>query len=271
MRIWHAWIPALDNTVFFQQYINSMSKQTASLYPVINISRIKNPNRLYAFFVLGFFIKAIMLIPAAIWLWLVNLALYVMLFLNSFVVLFTGKYWKPTYEMQVLSIALTTKMYFFFFGISNNYPGFSEKISDFSVSFSYPEHPNRWFAFPVLGGLARFMLLIPFLFYFNVIQYAAIYGAIIASFPVLFTGKYPEVFYELVRDNVRQNLSISLYLSGIHDNYPIWWISMNHRAIKIVLIILAVIALLFNFIGRTNSGHNTRQSNYSLPTTNSNY
>lgn len=129
------------------------------------------------------------------------------------------------------------------------------------MTIAYPEHPNRLFAIPIFGGIARGILLIPYLIYATVMLYGAIYGSFAASLVILFKGTYPESFYEMERDSVRLLESTVLYLSGLSDTYPSWWISMNHKTTKIILIIIGILAFLFR------SGHSTTTHTYtSQPT-----
>lgn len=233
-----------------------MATQTAAkknLYPSIRIDRIKNPNRFYAFFIVGGFVKILILIPVWIELLVLGIAQGILSIINSFVVLFTGKYWKPCYTLSLGLFRMNTKVSYFMAGLTNKYPGFSLDIQDdFDVNMAMPDKPNRLFAIPILGGLARIILLIPFLIYTSVIQYAAMIGAVVASFPVLFKGYYPESLYEINRDNMRVSLASSAYVAGLSDSYPNFWISMNHKTVKIILIILGTLYMLSNFFRSAN-------------------
>lgn len=233
-----------------------------ALYPVIDIPRIKNPNRFYAFPIIGGLAKIVMLIPVFIWFFLVGFAAWFMsIFINSFVVLFTGKYWKPSYEINVLLIHLVAKTAYFFNGLTNTYPGFSGELKEFTMDIPYPQHPNRFFAVPIIGGLARGIITIPYFCYIYILQNGAGLAAVVASFPVLFSGKYPEACYELVRDFTRLVLASSLYGYGLEDRYPSFWISMNHKVAKIVLIVVGILFLILNHLGGGNK-QNTYQQQY---------
>jgi hypothetical protein len=217
--------------------------QPAHSYPQISATLIKEPNRLYAFFVLGFVVKIFILIPQYIELFFLGIAALVMVILiNPFVVLFTGKYWKPAHALMSGIFKLSTKIYFYFFGLTNKYPGFDFTIKDnFSIEIPMPQKPSRFFAIPVLGGVARIIMLIPFMIYEGVIRYAAFLGMVASAFPVLFKGRYPESTFEIERDSLRLNLAMSMYMVGFSDKYPSFWISMNHQTTKIVLIILGAL------------------------------
>ncbi len=247
--------------------MDTKAPATTNFYPTFTVQHITNPNHFYAFPLLGFLVKVIMLIPQFIELMVLGIAAFFMVFvINPFVVLFTGTYWNPAYELYAGMLRLSTKIFLFMYGLTNKYPGFDFTISDtFSVEVVKPTKPNRWFAIPLLGGLARIILLIPFFIYESLIRYTAYLGMIGASFPVLFVGRYPESSYELARDSVRLNLSMSMYMSGLSDKYPSFWISMNHKTIKWILIILSVLYMLSSFgNGFKNGYYRSKQSQYNM-------
>jgi len=237
------------------------------IYPVINIPHIQKPNRFYAFPLFGFLAKLIVLIPVGIELfvlWVVNF--FVTMIINPFIVLVTGKYWKTAYELNLGLLRLTTKTYYYAFGLTDKYPGFNLEIKDnYNLEMAYPENPNRFFAIPIIGGFVRIVILIPYFIYAQVIEYAASIGVFVSFVPVLFMGKYPESTYELARDSVRVGMGATAYISGLSDKYPSFYISMNHRGVKIILIILGILALLGNF----STGRSSKKStNYKFDNTN---
>ncbi len=190
-----------------------------------------------------------MIIPVAIELVFIGLYSFILTFINSFVVLFTGKYLRHSYEINLGLTRLSAKVTFFIFGLTDKYPGFGLEIRDkFRVDVKYPNNPNRLFAVPIVGGLARFVLLIPFYIYEMVIRYAAAIGVVFSAFPVLINKRYPDSTFELARDSTRLNLAASLYIFGMSDRYPSFSISMNHKTVKVILIILgAIVSFLYFF------------------------
>lgn len=206
-----------------------------------------------------------MLIPVYIWLFLLAIAFGLMTIINSFIVLFTGHYWKSAYEISVYFIRMNLKISFFFYGLTNTYPGFSSQTTDFTVEIPYPKNPNRAFAFPIVGGIARGILLIPYYIYSSVIQNAGNIGALAASFVVLFRGTYPESFYEIARDGIRTGMAASMYTIGLSDEYPSWWISMHHKTTKIILIVFSVLFILFRVSGNFHRQFPQQQPSYTPP------
>jgi hypothetical protein len=225
-----------------------MAAKNKKIYPEISIKLIKNPSRFYAIPLLGYVIKFIIVVPVLIYLLILNIINFFVWIINSFYILFTGTYWKFAYDFNLGLIRLGAKISFFFYGMTDTYPGFSFEIDDaFSIAIPYPKTPSRFLAIPILGFLIRLILLIPYLIYQTIITRAALIALIVGSFFVTFTGKYPESDFEINRDAYRLNVASSMWFSGLSDNYPSFWISMNHKAIKIVLIVLAALMTVISY------------------------
>ncbi len=240
-----------------------------NLYPQLRVDHIQNPNRLYAVPLLGIAIKIVMCFPIFIELIFLGIASLFLMIINSFIVLLTGNYWQTAYDFFLGLLRLNTKLLLFFFGLTNTYPGFGFEIKDKTISFDMdmPKTPNRFFAIPLLGGIARIVLLIPYFIYVSVMQHASGIGAVASSFLVLFMGKYPESTYEIERDFVRLNQATAAYMVGLSDSYPSFWISMNHQTVKIILIILGALFMLGNNMSNVFSPHkNFSDQNIILPT-----
>lgn len=215
-----------------------------NLYPKLVVPHIQNPQRLWAFPILGIVIKIIILIPVLIWLYILAFAyLFLVFLINPFIVLFTGKYWDTAYNLTVGFLRIGARSSLYIFGLTDKYPGFSLSNTDPMATFDMekPQSCNRFFAVPLLGGIVRFILLIPYVIYEYVISNAAWLGVIIASFPVLFKGRYPESVYEITRDYTRVYYASTVYFSGLSDKYPSFWISMHNQTKKVLLIIFGLL------------------------------
>jgi hypothetical protein len=231
-----------------------MPSSATYLYPAIRLDHIQNPSRFYAVPIIGILAKFIMCIPIFFEFLFLGIANFFVTFLiNPFYVLFTAKYWEAAYDLNLGLIRLSAKLYYYFAGLTNKYPGLDFTIDDplLSLDLGKPQTPNKLYAIPFLGGFIRLVLLIPFYIYSGVIGNGAGIGVLISSFPVLFIGEYPESTYEMGRDGIRLNLALSAYFVGLSDSYPSFWISMNHKAIKITLIVLGALSLL----GRGSSSY----------------
>lgn len=217
------------------------------LYPKLSIKNNLKPIRLYATPFLGGIIKIILLVPQIIEAFILAPVVFVLIIINSLYVLTFGKYWDTTYELALNYIRFMVKIYFFWAGFNDIYPGFSLSTNGrFVLDIKKPSSPNRLFAFPFLGGFVRLLFLIPYLIYSQVLGNGAWVGVMASSFSVFLKGKYPESTFEFAVDTERVGLGLFFNLVGFSDRYPSFKISMRHKRIKIILIIMGVILFLFN-------------------------
>lgn len=224
------------------------------MYPEIKVNQIKNPNRFYAIPLLGFFIKLFMIIPVGIVLWFLKSAQFFFTILNACNIFFRGRYWKLAYQLNLGIMQLETNVSFFLFGLSDTYPGFSLQTTNYNLTMDFNKTPSKIFATPILGMIFRFVLMIPYMIYSQVVSLAAFLAVIVSWVMVLFMGVYPEATYEIARDSIRVNQAVTMYFLGMADSYPSWQISFNHKALKIILLILAALFFLSNFSGHLTSG-----------------
>lgn len=238
-----------------------------SLYPQIQIDRIKKPNRWYAVPLLGFLIKLIMVIPVALELWVLGWAQFAFSMLNACNIFFRGRYWKMAYDLNLGIFRLQTNMSYFLFGLTDVYPGYSLKTTNYDLDLSYNKTPSRVLATPLLGVVFRFVLMIPYIIYRHILSLAATLAVLVGWIWVLFQGRYPETVYEIVRDSVRVDIATSAYFLGMSDDYPSFWMSFNHKALKILLLALAVLFSILSFMNNGNNWNKHQQKNMQYPTT----
>ena len=218
-----------------------------NFYPHFSVENNKKPDMIYAFPVLGFVLKLIMVIPVAIELFFLALALGIVTFINLFYILFTGEYWDTTYNLFLGVLRLKMKMVLFLYGLTDKYPGFELNTNGlFKLEIEKPKHPNKWFAVPLFGFLARVVLLIPYLVFASVLGKGSCLSVVISWFAVTFKKKYAESLYEFVHDSLRVSTGASVYLMGLRDDYPSFEMSMDHKTKKILLIIAGSILLFVN-------------------------
>lgn len=222
---------------------------TEGIYPVLTAEAIQNPNRLFAIPLLGILIKAILLIPVGVELFFLFIyGLIVVWLINPWVVLFTGQYWSHAYNFLLGMIRLMTKVSFYFFGLTDKYPWFGFNINDkFTLDIQKPENPKRLYGIPIVGGLIRIVLVIPYIIFEQIVSQAAGIGAYLLAWAVvLFKGRYPAGIFELARDSIRVNVASWAYFSGLSDRYPSFYISMTHDKIKLILLGISIILGAWN-------------------------
>lgn len=243
-----------------------------TIYPHFSIERNKKPNRFFAVPLFGFLIKIIILIPVFIEGFFLSIYSFILWIINAFVILFTGNYWDTAYDFFIGMMNFTTKISAFIYGLTDTYPGFNLTSNGlFRIKIEKPKNPNRLFAIPLFGFLARFILLIPYYIFARVMQNGTGIAMVVSWAPVLFQGRFPESTHEFESDTIRVQQSIYCYMTGLSDRYPSFSISMNHKVIKIILLIVGAIMLLFSnshYFGQNSNNrvNNDYQGNY-----NSNY
>jgi hypothetical protein len=212
--------------------------ETPKLYPHFVVENNKHPKKLYAFPFLGFIVKIAFILPILLWIFLLGCAALVLLVINWFYVLFTGKYWNTAYKFFLGFLRLNTKVKLFAYGITDKYPGFRMDTKGlFTLEMEKPEKPNRWLSIPLIGICVRFILLIPYLIFSGVLGRGSQLALLISWFAVLFKGRFPESLYEFERDTMRVSMAANMYMIGLSDKYPSFWISMDHQTAKLLLII----------------------------------
>ena len=172
---------------------------------------------------IGGTVKLIVLIPISLWLMIVAYAALTLSVINGFFVLFTGKYWGLAYTLAVGSMRLSAKANCFFLGLSDTYPGFSlDSSAEVRLEIAPPKQPNRLLALPLVGGIFRLAVLVPFFIFLFVIGLLVLLVYWLTWIPVLLIGKYPEGLFNLMVYVQRLQLKLSAYTFGLSDRYPLF-------------------------------------------------
>lgn len=246
----------VDNAANTQQTTgdNGGSTTKQRIYPGLIFPNNTHPNKLFAFPVIGILIKGVMLIPAWIVLCAVGIVYSILWMITPFVILFTGKYWDTAYKFTLGYLTYTAKIVLFTTGVSDKYPGFSLNPDGMlQINLPKPATSNRLLGFPILGFLIRFIITIPYSIYQTVLTYALYFSIVASWFAVWIKGTYPESLYEFTKDQLRVSLAYSSYLAYLSDTYPSFKISMNHKNIKIILLILGIILTLIDINNQANN------------------
>jgi hypothetical protein len=181
-------------------------------------------NRFWAIPLIGYYAKAIVLIPHFIALAVLGLGVSVcQLFLWAYV-LFGGKYPEWGYRFVGGTVRWGTRAQMFFYGLTDRYPPFSLGNDGdqypVQVTFDIPPSNNRFWAIPLIGIVAKIIILIPHL----IILYALnlVVGILQLGLwvPVLFGGSYPDVGHTMVGGFIRWGLRVGSFFLGLTDRYP---------------------------------------------------
>lgn len=231
----------------------------SAIYPQIEIERIRKPSTFYAIPVVGFVVKLLLTIPVNVELFFLKVAQFVFSIINSFSIFFNGKYWKSAHQLNLGIMRLETNVNFYLFGLTDKYPGFSLSTTNYSLDLSFNKTPSRLLATPVLGIFFRTIMLLPYLIYKQVLSTAAFLAVLVSWVVVLTKGKYPDTTYEIARDSVRVDQAVTAYYLGMSDTYPSWWISMRHKSLKILLLVIAALITFWTFTTRWDNTSNKMQ------------
>lgn len=88
------------------------------------------------------------------------------------------------------------------------------------VSIERIKNPSRFYAFPIVGGLCKFIILIPV---FILLWFGSLVAGVcllINAFVVLFTGRYWLTAYVWVKRVVNLNAKVMFFTTGLTDKYP---------------------------------------------------
>ena len=195
-------------------------------YPVrFDVARPASQSRLTNFPLgIGFFIRAILLIPHFIILYFLQIVATLIYFIATFAILFTGKYPEGMFNFFVGYMRWSANIYGYLLSLLDRYPPFSlDEQPDYPLKFqaAYPERSSRLLNFPLFIGLAvKFILLIPHLIIVWFLYMAAVIVVFVAQFAILFTGSFPEGMHGFVVGVGRWYNRITAYAFGLTDKYP---------------------------------------------------
>lgn len=202
--------------------MNPGAQTSATENSTFSVDYLENPNRLWAFPVLGGAVKLIVVVPISLWLMFVAIAAMTLSVINGFFVLFTGRYWSPAHALALGSMRLSAKANCFFLGLSDTHPGFSLNSSpEVRLEIALPKKPNRFLALPLVGGLVRLAILVPIFIFLFVLGLLVMVVYWFTWIPVLLIGKYPEGLFSLMVFVQRFQLKLSAFTFGLSDRYPL--------------------------------------------------
>ena len=88
------------------------------------------------------------------------------------------------------------------------------------VHFIIPARNSRFYAFPVLGYVARTVLLLPHMVVMAILGLLVGLLQLVLWIPVLLTGRYPRWGYAVVGGYLRWNTRMQAFFLGLTDEYP---------------------------------------------------
>jgi len=176
-------------------------------------------NRFWAIPIVGYLVKGIILIPHFIVLYVLLIVTFLAHLVIWMVVLFTGRYPEWGFNLTAGVLRWGTRVLLYFYGISDDYPAFSMEAPG-DIAIPRNENSNRFFAVPIIGIFAKFVILIPHFLVLNGLTGAVGVSQLAIWIPVLVAGEYPLWAYQLVSGYAIWTARVSAYLFGLTDAYP---------------------------------------------------
>ncbi len=160
-------------------------------------------------------------IPHLFIMFFVSIWAAILTFLAFWVILFTGKYPKSWYEFQIGCLSWSSRFLASFLNLIDGYPQIGPGGSNPSITLNapYPESLSRvTLILKVLFGWLYVAIPHGFCLFFRLIWGFVL--VFLAWWVVLFTGKYPQGFFNYQVGTLRWSLRYSLYLGLLSDKYP---------------------------------------------------
>jgi len=187
------------------------------------------------------FFRFFMLIPQYFIFYFVSIAAYVVMFLAWWAILFTGRYPEVFFNFITWWLRWAARLTGYSYLLTDRYPPFSGKVeADYPIIFEVesPEKLSRlttFFRLPVipmpvmiLGDGWRWQIqptagLPMALPHYIVLWFISIAASIIlflSWWAILFTGRYPRVFFDFITWWFRWGMRIYGYVYLVTDKYP---------------------------------------------------
>jgi len=194
-------------------------------HPVqVTIDPPTSPSQLWAIPILGFLLKLLVLIPVFIGIFFVGIGLFFALIVIWIPVLLNGRYPSWGRDFVIWAIRWSLQVNAFVYGLTDRYP-VPSSAADNPVHFSVevPATSSRGWALPVVGLLAKFVILIPAYVVISWAGQAVGLTLLIAWGPVLFSGTYPAWAHRFLVSYMRWGARVDAYFAGLTDVYPRPW------------------------------------------------
>jgi hypothetical protein len=197
---------------------------SGDFYPVdLWLVRPDTQSRLTNFPFLGWIIRSLLLIPHVVILYFFQIAAGIIFLIATFAILFTGKYPRGMFDFYVGYLRWSERVSGYAFHLYDSYPPFSpddDATFALRLGVQYPEHSSRILNFPIFGLIIKAILLIPNLIALYFLSLVAFLLVILATFAILFTGRFPAGLHQFVGGTLRWTLRLNAYMVGLTDRYP---------------------------------------------------
>jgi uncharacterized protein DUF4389 len=197
-----------------------VAELTTGAYPIAyGTTRPLSSSRFWAIPLIGILVKAIILIPHFIVLYVLSIVVGIAQLVIWIGVLFGGRYPDWAFGLNAGFIRWLTRLQTYLYGISDAYPAFSMDAPG-DVYLERPLASSRFFAIPIIGALVKYIILIPHFIVLYALNIAVSACQLVIWIFVLFGGTYPEWAFTLVGGTITWTARVYGYFLGLTDRYP---------------------------------------------------
>ncbi len=191
-------------------------------YPVsVIVPHDPGQNRLWGIPLIGIWIRAILVIPQAIVLFVLALGVAVLLLVSWIPILFTGRQTGYLYDVVGGYFRLWARTGLYVALMTGRYPPFGPGgEAPISVTYDRREEQNRLWGIPVLGIWVRVILLIPHFIIIWVLGIGVGLIAWISWIPVLGNGRQSDAIVDYVSGVIRWSVRVGSYALLLTGTYP---------------------------------------------------
>lgn len=161
-------------------------------------------------------VKWLLAIPHLVIVYILGYVFNLLLFIATFIVLFTATYPRGMFDFMVGIRRWQANTYAYIGLLRDEYPPFSMDAGQYPVAYSveYPEKVNRF------SPLYQWLLAIPHFIIVALLAIVAVVVTIIAFFAILFTRTYPRGMFDFVVGVSRWSERATLYAAFMTNEYP---------------------------------------------------
>ena len=191
-------------------------------YPVVvDVPTDAGQNRLWGIPFVGLIIRAILVIPQVIVLWILAI-LTGFLFLISWIpILINGRQAGFIYTIMGGYLRLAIRVNLYVGLITGRYPPFGPSGEHtIDVTFDESERQNRLWGIPFVGVWVRLIILIPHYIVLALLGILVAFMFLVSWAPVLFTGRQADVIVRWVGGFERWALRVGAYSLLLTGKYP---------------------------------------------------
>lgn len=191
-------------------------------YPVtVTVPEDPGQNRLWGIPILGFLVRSILVIPQAIVLLIVSIALYVFVLVAWIPILVNGRQARWGVSLVSGYMRLTTRASLYTLLVTGAYPPFGLSGShpiELEISDSEPQ--SRLWGIPILGIGVRWILLIPHFIVLTILSIGVAILALVSWVPVLVNGRQAQGVVAFVGGFYRWTSRATAYAVLATGAYP---------------------------------------------------